>query len=86
LQIAEVWVCTRTKDCSPRYQAREYSGCSSGNLLLGDFGIAKLTSTSHVSITSTLSGTLAYMAPEQIMGQSTFASDQYALAIMVYDG
>ncbi|MGH2510888.1 MAG: serine/threonine-protein kinase, partial [Ktedonobacteraceae bacterium] len=56
-----------------------------GDLLLGDFGIARLSSTSRASLTSTLAGTLAYMAPEQIMGQSNAASDQYALAIIVYE-
>src|SRR2546427_7322805 len=32
-----------------------------------------------------MAGTLPYMAPEQIRGKPTFASDQYALAVVVYE-
>ncbi len=54
------------------------------DLLLSDFGIARLTNaTSHTS--QHVRGTPVYMAPEQCMGQPTFASDQYALAIMAYE-
>jgi serine/threonine protein kinase len=56
----------------------------SGELLLADFGIAKLL-TSSSNMTNTLAGTLAYMAPEQFMGRPGPASDQYALGIMVYE-
>ena len=30
-------------------------------------------------------GTVAYMAPEQLQGKPCFASDQYALGIMIYE-
>ena len=54
------------------------------DLLLSDFGIARLaTMTSHFS--QNVRGTPTYMAPEQCNGQPTFASDQYALAIMAYE-
>lgn len=53
------------------------------DLLLADFGIARFYSaTSNVS--ATIRGTPAYMAPEQWRGHAVFATDQYALAVMVY--
>src|SRR5215472_2719272 len=53
------------------------------NLLLADFGIAKIANTTKM--TGTVRGTFAYMAPEQMAGQPVPASDQYALAIMTYE-
>lgn len=54
------------------------------DLQLADFGIAHLTSaTSKVS--QNVRGTPLYMAPEQWSGLSTFASDQYSLAVMIYE-
>src|SRR5205085_12303780 len=56
-------------------------------VLLSDFGIATIahsTSSLNVSAEGT-SGTLAYMAPEQIEGHPRPASDQYALAAVVYE-
>ncbi len=53
------------------------------DLLLADFGIAKLTAgTSGAS--QAIRGTPIYMAPEQWEGHPVPASDQYALAIMTY--
>jgi serine/threonine protein kinase len=56
-------------------------------VLLSDFGIATIAhSTSSVDVrTEGASGTLAYMAPEQIEGHPRVASDQYALAAVVYE-
>ena len=51
-------------------------------LQLADFGVAKFTAT--IGMSQTVRGSLEYMAPEQWKGQPVFASDQYALAIMVY--
>src|SRR5436305_2582676 len=56
-------------------------------VLLSDFGIATIahsTSSLNVGAEGT-SGTLAYMAPEQIEGHPRPASDQYALGAVVYE-
>ncbi|HEY1389622.1 MAG TPA: serine/threonine-protein kinase [Ktedonobacterales bacterium] len=50
--------------------------------LLADFGIARGADAS--SHRTKVSGTLAYMAPEQFKGEFSPASDQYALAVMTY--
>jgi serine/threonine protein kinase len=58
------------------------------SLMLSDFGIAitednpSLPDDPHE--TGTI-GTVTYMAPEQLHGQATTASDQYALAVVAYE-
>jgi ABC-type transport system substrate-binding protein/serine/threonine protein kinase len=56
-------------------------------VLLSDFGIATIAhNTSSLNIGAEgASGTLAYMAPEQIEGHPRPASDQYALGVVVYE-
>ena len=56
-------------------------------VLLSDFGIATIShSTSSLNVGAEgTSGTLAYMAPEQIEGHPRAASDQYALGVVVYE-
>jgi F-box protein 11 len=56
-------------------------------LLVSDFGIAVISKTGRTSLQSppTLSGTPYYMAPEAFRGKTEKASDQYSLAIMVYE-
>src|SRR5579883_1240100 len=54
-------------------------------VLLSDFGIAILSSSTGSQKTQATAGTVAYMAPEQIMGKPRIASDQYALGIVVYE-
>ncbi len=53
------------------------------NLLLADFGIAKL-SQGTAGASQVIRGTPLYMAPEQWEGNPVPASDQYSLAIMAY--
>jgi serine/threonine protein kinase len=54
-------------------------------VLLSDFGIAVVAHSTHSLNTLDGSGTLYYMAPEQIQGKPRIASDQYALGIVVYE-
>lgn len=54
-------------------------------VLLSDFGIALISSSSSSQNTTTAAGTVAYMAPEQIMGKPRPSSDQYALAVVTYE-
>src|SRR5207248_7886612 len=56
-----------------------------GDLLLSDFGIAVQARGVSNQRTEQALGTIAYIAPEQLLGQSLPASDQYALAILVYE-
>jgi len=57
-------------------------------LLLSDFGIALVAQSSRSNSTQgiqDLAGTIAYMAPEQIQSNAVLNSDQYALAVVVYE-
>ncbi len=58
---------------------------SKHEVLLSDFGLALLTVGSGTVQVQQRFGTLDYMAPEQIRGHISPASDQYALAVMVYE-
>jgi serine/threonine protein kinase len=53
-------------------------------LLLSDFGIS-ITAHKAAFRTDEIAGTAAYMAPELIEGEACFASDQYALGVVVYE-
>jgi predicted ATPase/class 3 adenylate cyclase/DNA-binding CsgD family transcriptional regulator len=63
------------------------------NLLLGldqgiwlsDFGLTIVTQSARSQSFQQTAGTLAYMAPEQLEGHPTPASDQYALGVMIYE-
>ncbi len=54
-------------------------------VLLSDFGIALIAQSSRYQGTQEVIGTVAYMSPEQIQGKPRPASDQYSLAIIVYE-
>lgn len=54
-------------------------------VMLSDFGISTITQSSRHQNTQDIFGTVAYMAPEQIQGKPHPASDQYSLAIVVYE-
>ncbi len=53
-------------------------------LQLSDFGVAKISSATS-SVSQSIRGTPAYMAPEQWSGNAVPATDQYALAVMAYE-
>jgi eukaryotic-like serine/threonine-protein kinase len=55
------------------------------NVLLSDFGIALVAQSSYYQSTQEIAGTAAYMSPEQFRGKPEKASDQYAVAIVVYE-
>ena len=57
------------------------------NLLLCDFGMALYTGRTVFTLNGQdgLTRNKAYMAPEQIEGNPIFATDQYALAVMVFE-
>jgi serine/threonine-protein kinase len=54
-----------------------------GHVLLSDFGIA--TTANYAALTRDRMGTALYTAPEQALGMPCYASDQYSLAVVVYE-
>ena len=54
-------------------------------VLLSDFGIALLVPAPNSLHVPHMYGTLIYMAPEHLRGVPSLQSDQYALAVMVYE-
>ena len=56
-------------------------------VLLSDFGTAQVAQNTGYqnSLQEEVIGTVSYMAPEQFQGKSRPASDQYALAIVIYE-
>src|SRR5947207_8418897 len=53
-------------------------------VLLSDFGLAVIAQSSR-DRPQTVAGTVTYMAPEQLQGRACAASDQYALAAVIYE-
>lgn len=58
---------------------------SNDEVLLADFGIAVVANSSRTQSMQGVAGTVAYMAPEQLRGRPVKASDQYALAAVIYE-
>ena len=57
-----------------------------GEVLLTDFGLARMTYASRHTKTGALSGTPAYMAPEQVQGGRVDSrTDVYSLGVVVYE-
>src|SRR5258708_1970037 len=54
-------------------------------VLLSDFGLAVVASSSQQRDLQEVAGTITYMAPEQLEGNPCEASDQYALGVIVYE-
>ena len=54
-------------------------------VLLSNFGVALPASHSRTQSVQELIGAVTYMAPERVQGSATAASDQYALAVVVYE-
>ena len=55
------------------------------HILLSDFGLALFAPSPELLSTQKGAGTALYMPPEQLQGKPTFASDQYALAVVTYE-
>jgi serine/threonine protein kinase len=55
-----------------------------GQLVLMDFGLAKLLDNVALEASTLVLGTVAYMAPEQCMGMVSAASDIYMLGVILY--
>lgn len=53
-------------------------------LLLGDFGIAKVLSSSSAQSRTGVMGTISYMSPEQLEGNVTVGTDIYALGCVLF--
>lgn len=57
-----------------------------GSLALADFGLARATDSKTITVTGSVMGTPAYIAPELLCGnKATGASDVYALGIMLFE-
>lgn len=58
---------------------------ASGDILLGDFGIAVAVHRPETMTLQQVLGTYSYIAPEQASGRARPESDQYSLAAVVYE-
>ena len=54
-------------------------------ILLTDFGIAVVFQSTRTQLNQQTTGTISYMAPEQIRAHARPASDQYSLGVVVYE-
>ncbi|MDQ6885696.1 MAG: serine/threonine protein kinase [Gemmatimonadota bacterium] len=58
---------------------------ATGRALIGDFGIARLTQASPLTATGQVLGTVHFMSPEQVIGESLDGrSDLYSLGVVGY--
>ena len=58
---------------------------AAGTVWVADFGLAKLIEHDDVSKSGTASGTLRYMAPEQLSGDTDPRSDIYSLGLTLFE-
>jgi len=56
-----------------------------GSVVLSDFGVVTIAHSTSSRGIEAMAGTAAYMAPEQMQGEPRPASDQYALAVTIYE-
>ncbi len=56
-----------------------------GTVWLTDFGLAKLSEQNQLTSTGDLVGTLQYLAPESLHGQTDARSDVYSLGLTLYE-
>jgi serine/threonine-protein kinase len=73
------------RDVKPQNMLISGGGAHPDKVQLSDFGIAKISELASLSSQHRGAGTPAYAAPEQSRGKPCPASDQYALAIVVYE-
>jgi len=57
---------------------------TNGQLVLMDFGLAKLLENASIAEKTGVMGTVAYLAPEQLLGLVSSASDIYMLGLILY--
>ena len=70
------------RDVSPSNILVSYDG----DVKLVDFGIAKATAHSHATQTAAIKGKIAYMAPEQLRGETLDRrTDVFALCVVLYE-
>ncbi|KAA5546875.1 serine/threonine protein kinase [Roseiconus nitratireducens] len=55
------------------------------NVQIADFGVARIDDADAVTRTSDVVGTLRYMSPEQLAGESCPQSDVYSLGVTLYE-
>jgi serine/threonine kinase PknH len=53
---------------------------------LADFGLTRLVKDSAFTAVGSFVGTVRYIAPEQIAGETTSAADIYSLAVVLFEG
>ncbi len=75
-------LCIVHRDVSPQNIMMTLDGTPK----LLDFGIAKATLSAHVTRQGGYKGKLSYMAPEQLAGKATRATDLYSVGVMLWEG
>jgi serine/threonine protein kinase len=58
---------------------------TSGNVWITDFGLAKALASESLTLSGEIAGTLLYMSPEQLQGESDTRSDLYSLGVTLYE-